>query len=82
MLAPAPTAQAVTLRRCAKLLIRYRWSRFDEAKETEHLNNAIDQLQQQGATVLDIKTSVSQPSGGAAIIIYTVMYDLPIICRE
>jgi hypothetical protein len=55
--------EAVSLKRCVKVLIRYRWSRFDEVKETEHINDAIQQLQREGANIVDIKTSVSQPSG-------------------
>lgn len=81
LLGGALTWQALTLRRYTKVLIRYTWSRFDETKETEYLNHAIQQLQEQGATIIDIKTSVSQPMVGATIVIYTVIYDLTTICR-
>lgn len=74
--------EAVSLRRCVKVLIRYRWSRFDEAKETEHINDAVQQLQREGANIVDIKTSVSQPSGGATVVVYTVIYDVATIRRQ
>ena len=74
--------EAVSLRRCVKVLIRYRWSRFDEAKETEHINDAVKQLQREGASIVDIKTSVSQPSGGATVVVYTVIYDIATIRRQ
>jgi len=74
--------EAVSLRRCVKVSIRYRWSRFDEAKETEHINDAVQQLQLEGANIVDIKTSVSQPSGGATVVVYTVIYDIATIRRQ
>ena len=74
--------EAFSLRRCVKVLIRYRWSRFDEAKETEHINDAVQQLQREGANIVDINTSVSQPSGGATVVVYTVIYDVATIRRQ
>lgn len=80
--AVAALTPQVSLRTYAKLLIRYRWSRFDEKKETEYLNSAVEELQQQGATIVDIKTNVSQPSGGATIVVHTVIYNAATVCRD